>query len=492
MHKPLSLAAMPCLALLNDILDISKIEAKRLDLEHLDFNLQNLLDDFISAMTLQACEKGLALKCVVTTEVPLILKGDPSRLRQILANLVSNAIKFTQKGEVLVRVNVVAESLSEFTLLFEVRDTGIGIPSDKLGLLFAKFSQVDSSTTRKYGGTGLGLAISKQLAELMGGEIGVQSKPGKGSAFWFTVRLGKPTSCELSKMPVAEDRSKKTAEPRVIELPGCTLGEDARHARILVAEDSSINQQVIVRILKKLGLSSDVASNGVEAIKALETTPYDLVFMDVQMPEMDGFHATRAIRDPQSLVLNHRVPVIAITAHAMKGDRDKCLNAGMDDYVTKPIEVPALIAALEKWLKPKNKTTVPKLKEVEEAVQASTLAELTPVFDRASLMRRVMDDKEMAQSIIGGFLNDIPSEIELLRKHIAAGDISIIKHQVHKIKGAFATVGAETLRQIASAMESAGRDGDIDAINNCLVDMQAQLDRFHETMKREISDLQIT
>jgi len=466
------------LALINDILDFSKIEAGKLELESLDFNLHNLLDDFAGMMAMRAHEKGLVLGCVAAPDVPPDLRGDPGRLRQILLNLTGNAIKFTAQGEVVVRVSVAAETEQEVQLRFGVRDTGMGIPSDKLGRLFTKFTQVDSSTSRTHGGTGLGLAISKQLAEAMGGEIGVQSEAGKGAEFWFTVSLAKAPTCEPAAPPVVADlrgvrvlviddsavnreiflvllkawglraveavdgpaallalaQAKAARDPFAIaivdmQMPGMdglslgraiksdpdlrdtrlvlcsSLGLAGRElrgepgdfmasltkpvrrqelqealaagvrggnsapvaakptslvalsaglsgSRILVAEDNITNQLVAVGLLKKLGLKADVAANGLEALRALQTIPYDLVLMDVQMPEMDGIEATRQIRDPQSRVLNHRVPIVAMTAHAMGDDRDKCLQAGMDDYITKPVRVPVLAAALEKWLRP--------------------------------------------------------------------------------------------------------------------------------------------
>jgi PAS domain S-box-containing protein len=470
------------LNLINDILDFSKIEAQKLDLELLDFDLQDLLEDFAATMALKAEEQGLELLCDIHPETPTRLHGDPGRLRQILTNLAGNALKFTHAGEVTIRVATESRTASDVLLRFMVRDTGIGIPQDRQKDLFQQFMQVDASTTRKFGGTGLGLAISKQLAEMMGGTIGVTSEAGKGSEFWFTVRMAtQPHSeqplpappAELTgvralvvddnatnrdilhtrltswNMQVAQSADGPTAlkllsaavEARApiqiaiidMQMPGMdgeTLGRsikanpqleslrmvmltslglrgDARKlaeagfdayltkpirhlelkailadilgrtaadtprpptiatrhsvreqkqpfadrkARILLVEDNIVNQKVAQGMLKKLGLGADAVANGIEAIQALETIPYDLVLMDVQMPEMDGFEATRCIRDPQSAVLNHRVPIIAMTAHAMADDREKCLEAGMDAYVAKPIALAPLTEALEQWL----------------------------------------------------------------------------------------------------------------------------------------------
>ena len=364
------------LALINDILDFSKIEAHKLDLETLDFDLTGLLDDFAATMALHAREKGLELLCAADPDVPTLLRGDLGRLRQILINLTGNAIKFTTSGEVAVRVAVVEERSvskgrrsererqnagrstnvedqtlntgnSSVLLRFSVRDTGIGIPADKIAMLFHRFSQIDSSARRKHGGTGLGLAICRQLAELMGGTTGVSSVEGKGSEFWFTVRLGtQPVSATLAPLPI-------NTPDKVSELTDMFAGN---RARILLAEDNIANQTVALAILKRLGLHTDAVANGAEAVRALETIPYDLVLMDAQMPEMDGFEATRLIRQSESARadITHSSPhltIIAITANAMQGDREMCIEAGMDDYVSKPVTPRELATVLKKWLK---------------------------------------------------------------------------------------------------------------------------------------------
>lgn len=327
------------LNIINDILDFSKIEAGKVDLETIDFDLSFLLDDFTSALAIKSSEKGIALLYTIDPAIPKLVRGDPGRLRQILTNLIDNAFKFTKDGQITILVSLLEQNATQVLLRFSVRDTGIGIPADKIPLLFTKFSQVDASITRQYGGTGLGLAICKQLTELMGGKINVTSNLGKGSEFCFSIRLEKQPDIRLSQP------ASPSAEP--VDL--LNLFAD-RTVRILLVEDHFINQKVALNILKKLGLHADVACNGLEALRSLETHSYDLVLMDVQMPKMDGMSATRQIRNPQSSVLNHHLPVIAMTAHAMQNDLDKCIQAGMNDCLTKPLSLQAMAALLDQWL----------------------------------------------------------------------------------------------------------------------------------------------
>jgi PAS domain S-box-containing protein len=473
-----SLSAHALLSIINDILDFSKIEANKLELEIMDFDLRLTFEDAAELLALRAQDKGLEFICRIHPDVYTFLRGDPGRLRQILINLGNNAIKFTSHGEVVIEVAVELETDDQLKIRVEVRDTGIGIPQEKIALLFTAFQQADASTTRRFGGTGLGLAISKRLVEIMSGEIGIESTEGRGSTFWFTAVFAKQTRRDQRKiLPLSNLRGMKilvvddnatnrlvvaeqlaswgvlheeadTAEnamrllraARAAEDPfrimildmqmpdtdGESLGKSVkadaelkdtllvmmsslgtrgdakrlkalgfsayltkpvkqsqfydclatvlsgstapakipepvfvtRHtlhearqlrAQILLAEDNLTNQCVALGILGKLGFSADIANNGREALEALEKTHYDIVLMDVQMPEMDGFEATQAIRSGKTKVLNSKIHIIAMTAHAMKGDHERCLEAGMDDYLSKPIEPQVLAAALIKW-----------------------------------------------------------------------------------------------------------------------------------------------
>ncbi|MDD4653060.1 MAG: PAS domain S-box protein [Methanothrix sp.] len=345
------------LSLINDILDFSKIEARKLELERLDFDLHAMLKDTTDILALDIHEKGLELVSLVEPEVPSHLRGDPGRLRQILVNLGGNAVKFTEKGKIVIRVSLESEDDRNAMIRFEVIDTGIGIPADRQKILFSPFTQMDSSTTRQYGGTGLGLAISKQLVKLMGGNIGLQSEAGKGSTFWFTAVFEKLPAGLGSRDKTLAEIEEDGAKDNIHAKPA--ISENAKHkTRILVAEDNPVNQKVAQVMLKKMGLAADVVANGKEAVDALQTIPYDLVLMDCHMPEIDGFEATRAIRQEESKAQNPGIPIIAMTAATMQGDREKCIQAGMNEFIAKPVQQKELEKILARWLEIKKDDNV--------------------------------------------------------------------------------------------------------------------------------------
>jgi two-component system, sensor histidine kinase and response regulator len=322
------------LGILNDILDVSKIEADKLDLEHIEFELQDVLENFVNLVGDRAAAKGLALVFDVAPEVPRRLAGDPLRLGQVLVNYGNNAVKFTERGEIRVGIGLLERAGAEVLLRFAVRDTGIGIEPDRLGRLFNSFEQADASTSRQYGGTGLGLSIARRLAQMMGGEVGVDSRPGQGSTFWFTARMSCP---------------EQPAAPVVVPAPGALPVPAAvapASVRVLVVDDNEVNLLIAREMLLSAGLSVETADNGAEALGRVTGGRFDVVLMDMQMPVMDGLEATRRIRQLPGL---QRLPVLAMTANAMAADRERCLQAGMDEVLVKPIAPDELIAAVRRW-----------------------------------------------------------------------------------------------------------------------------------------------
>ena len=594
------------LALINDILDFSKIEANKLELESLDFDLRSLLDDFADMLALRAHEKGLEFICAAAPDVPAFLRGDPGRLRQILTNLAGNAIKFTTRGDIAVIASLISETDTDAVLRFSIKDTGVGIPVDKQHLLFQKFTQVDSTTSRKFGGTGLGLAISKQLSEMMGGEIGINSEEGEGSEFWFTTRLtkqiehrqstlslpditgahilvvddnainrdilisqltawgvfaeeamdgltalsalhraqdaGKPftgaildmqmpdmTGTELALTIKTDDTIKNirlilmtsiierenafrlqdigftailTKPVRQGDLRDClsvlTSGTTSPQitqptstkysirnmnrgaVRILLAEDNTTNQMVALAILKKLGLHADAVANGKEVIKALEIIPYDLILMDAQMPDMDGYEATMLIRDPQSGVANHNIPIIAMTANAMQGDREKCIAAGMNDYVSKPITPETLVKALEKWL-PHNDD-----KPVAASDSSSVPVKTSAIFDYDGMMERLMDDEELAKMITDIFIDDIPKRIDALKQAILVFDSKNSELQSHSMKGAAGNIGTNQFLNVAAEIEKASRCEDFTTISALIPELEKQYEEAVKEIRKRV------
>ena len=589
-------SAEALLTIINDILDFSKVEAGKLDLESLDFDLRATLDDVADLIAFRAHEKGLEFILLVEPEVPLALRGDPGRLRQILINLGGNAVKFTQHGEVSLHVTLEraidpADAASSALLRFELRDTGIGIPPAKQATLFQPFSQVDASMTRRFGGTGLGLSISKRLVELMGGQIGINSEEGQGSTFWFTIDLPIANTLPASGHPadslagrrilvVDDNRTNRRllelllthwgcqplmaeggaaalallagelaagrtidaglidmqmpemdgetlvatikADPALAALPcimltsaGVSLNAaeaEARGyaaylykpvkcarlhgvlagvlgmstttpvasahpagdgavaisaARILVVEDNVVNQKVIQKLLERQGHRSDLAGNGFEALVALRERPYDLVLMDCQMPEMDGFEATRQLRDLASGVRDAAIPVIALTANAMQGDRERCLEAGMNDYLTKPISPQALADALAHWLPEKvgaGETAIPP----EESFKVLDGA----VFDAETMLSRLGDDLEIAQIAVAGTLESVPDELAGLRRAAAANDCATARRHAHTIKGLTATIAALPCAAAAEYIEHRLSAGELHAALHALPQLE--------------------
>lgn len=591
------------LDLLNDVLDLSKIEADRVDLENINFDLRLTVESIADTLAPKASCKGLELASMVDHRVPTLLRGDPGRLRQILINLLGNAVKFTEKGEVVIRVELKQETEDNATLVFSVTDTGIGIPQDKQQKIFDSFTQADGSTTRKYGGTGLGLSICRRLVELMRGQIGVESEPGKGSRFWFTVTLLKQkefrdvspsfpqdvrgkrilvvddnetnrmillkmvesfgcfaravkSGAEALKvlkdetrghdpfdlvlldlrMPqmdgeqtlsaIKKDPDKKDVAVLVLtsvgvrgdvarlEALGCagylikpvkqsqlfdaivtvlglqegkagkarprmvtrhTLAEQKRrNIRMLLAEDSPTNQKLTLALLKRAGYSVDAVENGRKAVEAMKRRDYDLVFMDVQMPEMNGFEATGIIRQMEGG--KKQTPIVAITARAMKEDRERCLEAGMDDYISKPIDPQRLLEVVQRWSEPHTpQKVVPQEADSEEGGHP----EDAPIKLRAAL-NRFGGDKEFLKEMLREFLDSLPGLLTSLEKAAKTNDAKTVQRQAHKIKGTAMNLGAQGIADLALHLEGLGPGADLAHAGEMIQDLRAESQHLEE------------
>jgi PAS domain S-box-containing protein len=595
------------LKVINEILDFSKIEARQLELEKAEFDLGEVVERAAPVLALNAEEKGIELTFEVDGSAPRRLLGDAGRLRQVLLNLLGNAVKFTERGEVALKVTRKREDEHSAVLRFTVTDTGIGFSQARAGSLFEPFVQGDDSSTRRFGGTGLGLAISKQLVEMMGGEMGVESEEGKGSTFWFTAvfekradqslpTTGMPARLRGAKVLVVDDNATNRAVMcRLLKSWGCRMrcfadGESAleelregardadpyrlalidlsgagsageslgraiaaepelhetalvamtgfgrtgdgmwlkelgyagqvskpvgegnlraglralegegkesgspangsapqsgarkglRSARILVAEDNIVNQDVALAILRKLGARVELAGNGLEALAALRSGDYDLVLMDCEMPEMDGYEATRRIRDAETGVRNPQVPVIAFTADAVSGDREKCFEAGMNDYLAKPVDPGRLAEVLEKWILRREPT-----QEVGSRGTAIFEPDAMPIFDAGAMLDRMMGDRLLARKVIGGFLREAPRQMSALGKSLRQGDAAEVRLQAHSMKGGAATIAAERLREPCGAMEEAAAVGDLERAAEWMPKVEEQLELLAETLRRE-------
>jgi PAS domain S-box-containing protein len=430
------------LNLINDILDFSKGEAKKIELDRVDFALRDLLEETVRALGPQAEQKDIDLASHVSRDVPDGLVGDPERLKRIVVNLVGNAIKFTEKGEVVLRAALERRSEEGVVLQFSVTDTGIGIPAAKQARIFEAFSQADSSTTRKYGGTGLGLSISAQLVELMGGRIWVESEPGRGSTFHFTAKF------ELRKA----GKKKVFPKPAAIRPSGASrkTREVPRPMRILVAEDNPVNQQLVLQILGHRGHTILVAENGKQAVAAVERHAFDLVLMDVQMPEMGGIEATQKIRDNEKSTGAH-LPILAMTAHAMEGDRERCLAAGMDGYIAKPIEPKTFLETVESVTPP------------DAAVSGDGQGtESEGAFDEGMLLGRFNGNRTLLRLLVKTFRDDCPKMMGRIRSALGARDAAALADAAHGLKGSVGNFGTSAAQRTARKMEMMGRRGTLD------------------------------
>ncbi|HLL40933.1 MAG TPA: response regulator, partial [Rubrobacteraceae bacterium] len=577
-------------------------------LEIIAFDLRSAVEETVALLAEQAHGKGLELASLVEYDVPVALRGDPGRIRQILGNLLSNGVKFAEEGEVILRVGLVEETEDTVIVRLGVSDTGIGMTEEQRARLFQSFTQADASTTRHYGGTGLGLAISKQLVELMGGEIGVESEPGVGSTFFCTFPLKKqPEGAQSTPKPLADlgglrvlvvddnETNRKIVQNQVVSrgmkngiaeggqralemlhaaagrgepydlaildmqmpaMDGLELarkikadpsisstklimlssiwqlneGEGARQAgieayltkpvkhsqlydalatvmgiseeagareerqlitrhsledararsrvRILVAEDNQVNQKVAVKILEKLGYRADVAANGLEAVEALSRIPYSAILMDVQMPEMDGYRATAEIRRRQKSEKAPHTPIIAMTANAMRGDRERALEEGMDDYISKPVKPEVLGMVLERWISRDNEKK-PGATPALESADTSPTPDVSVDYSVLESLRELQGEGEpdILEELVGMFLDDAPSQLETLKEAAEKGDTQSIERLAHTLKGSCGNMGAVRMEALYSELENMGR-------SESLLDAPARISRLEEELGR--------
>ncbi|MEA2601892.1 MAG: hypothetical protein QOF89_2884 [Acidobacteriota bacterium] len=463
------------LGILNDILDFSKVEAGALEIEAMPFDVRRCLLDAIELLSAEAVRKGLAIDCEVDDAVPAAVISDPTRLRQILVNLLGNALKFTVAGEIRLSLDAVPVEEQLLELRFHIRDTGIGIPAERMDRLFKPFSQADPSSTRLYGGSGLGLAISYRLAEKLGGRMWVESEPDRGSVFHFTIR------CRPAPPSLTAAWERRSAE--ALDDPDPALSQRLP-LRILVAEDNSVNQRVALLLLERLGYSADVAGNGHEVLDALHRQPYDLILMDVQMPGMDGLEATRRIEAewPQE----RRPRILAMTASAMVADRNACLTAGMDGFLSKPVLIRELQAALCNLGRSPTHDPAP-------ASPATDSQEEPPVLDPAYLDRLRQLEEATGRAVVGEivdrFLGEIPSRLVRLREALAAGDGEALAFAAHSLKGSSAQLGALRLASLSHALELQGRSGSLDGAAALLDDVARELARVAPELKERSAGL---
>ena len=461
------------LGILNDILDFSKVEAGALEIEAMPFDVRQCLVDAMELLSSEAVRKGLEVDCQVDDAVPAAVISDPTRLRQILVNLLGNAIKFTAAGTISLSLDAVPLEDQLLELRFHVRDTGIGIPAERMDRLFKPFSQGDSSNTRIYGGSGLGLAISYRLAEKLGGRMWVESAPGQGSVFHFTIRC-RPAAGSLAA--AWESRS-----PEALDEPDPRLGERLP-LRILVAEDNSVNQRVALLLLERLGYSADVAANGHEVLTALHRQPYDVVLMDVQMPDMDGLEATRRIQSEWPA--GQRPRILAMTASALVADRNACLAAGMDGFLSKPVLIRELQAALRGVAVP--------LAPAPPPAQAGEPPVLDPSYlDRLRQLQEITG-RSVVGEVVDGFLSEAPRRLSRLREALAAGDGEALAFAAHALKGSSAQLGALRLASLSHALELEGRQGTLEEAAGMVDEIECELARVTPALKEGSDTLRVS
>jgi len=435
-------AAQNLLQIINDILDFSKIEAKKLKLENIDFRLEDVIKATVKMLSIIAEKKNLYIKYNIEDNVEKVLIGDPVRLRQVIFNLVGNAIKFTSKGGITINVKQLKKTKNKFNIIqIDIVDTGIGIPTDKQKLVFKSFSQADTSTTRKYGGTGLGLAICKQLSELMGGKIWIESDGKTGSTFSFTIKLktGNP-----EKISNDDDELSKTlkAIPRL---------------KILVAEDNPMNQKVIRTLLEKNNHELIIANNGKEAVDLYKEESFDVILMDMEMPEMDGLTATKLIREYEEK-MNKKTPIIAMTAHAIAEFKQKAFESGMDDYIVKPFNFNNFFKVISNYIDKENLILKNEINDKKDKEDKKETNQKNEEFDFESAIERLGGNRDLHKTLCKMFVDEIDELIDKLKTLYADKEWIELGNTAHYIKGSAGTIGDEKLRELSYKLEKSGRN----------------------------------
>jgi PAS domain S-box-containing protein len=485
------------LRLINDVMDLSKVEAGKIELEHIRFDLIKIVREVTDLFVEQAQGKGVNLTCVLAESVPSVLQGDPMRLQQILMNLVNNAVKFTERGNITLTVTMAEDSASHTLVRFEVQDSGIGIDPDVHARIFEAFSQADGSTSRKYGGTGLGLSIVKQLVHLMEGTVGVRSEPGQGATFWCTARLEKVSG------KTREGKKRFPSWRGGVQPNGVSLLPEPKltGTRVLLAEDNPVNREVAVCMLEQFGCQVVAVEHGRDAVAKTECAQFDLVLMDCQMPEMDGLSATKAIRDDEQRTGWH-VPIVALTAHAIDGDREECLAAGMDDYMTKPFTQGELGNMIQKWVQ-RSGAEAALTAEQSNAVPAEPVplpSDLTeqgtgqtpdPALPDEPLADQVLDQlralrrpgrPDPVTKILTSFLESSATYVSAIHQAVGHQDAKALFHAAHALKSSSAMIGAMELSRVLKDFELLGRQGNVARSH----ERMAELDSVYEAVRQAV------
>ncbi len=456
--------------MINDILDFSKIEAGKILIEQIEIDLKELLEEVISLHAADAESKGLALDFVFDKALPVQLLGDPARISQVLSNLLGNAIKFTRHGNILVQAELKEETDKDVLVEVSIKDSGIGISAEALEGLFQPFSQADASTTRKYGGTGLGLVISKNLVELMGGKVSVESMEGHGARFAFTLPLTKQSAGRAS---IPAGKTVAVSENQGFQL---RPGEAGGKLRVLIVDDSDINRKLAKILIEQLGGKADLAENGSLAVEACKRNKYDLIMMDAHMPVMDGVEATIRIRESEKGG-KHHTPIIALTANAMSGDRERYLEAGMDEYLSKPINEKAFASILHK-LGLTVQASDGKTSDYGDIPSDEDGDTPLPILDPQMGAELAFGDRQTWRTVLGMLYDDLPEYSSSLIAATTSGDVEKLRQVAHKLAGASSYCGTPALAQQARKLESIAKQGDPDLTAKAVDALLQQIERL--------------